>query len=102
MNALKIVIKSRLDCLYSYLLLTHQPFRKKIAQVCYQIVYSSLKYNIQLYNFFFFFFTQKRFKEFTVFEDQPDNRRKEKTSCPNIEDRKRGFRVTSQLAVMLA
>ena len=49
--------------------------------------------------FRFFFFTQKRFKKFTVFEDQPDNRRKEKTSCPNIEDRKRGFRVTSQLAV---
>jgi hypothetical protein len=42
---------------------------------------------------FFFFFTQKRLKEFTVFEDQPDNRRKEKTSCPNIEDRKRGLRL---------
>ena len=38
---------------------------------------------------YFFFSTQKRFKEFTVFDDQPDNRRKEKTSYPNIEDRKR-------------
>ena len=38
---------------------------------------------------FFFFFTQKRFNKFTVFKDQPDNRRKEKTSYPNIEDRKR-------------
>ena len=36
-----------------------------------------------------FFLTQKRFKEFIVFKDQPDNRRKEKTTCPNIEDRKR-------------
>ena len=38
---------------------------------------------------FFFPLTQKRFKEFTVFKDQPDNKRKEKTTCPNIEDRKR-------------